>query len=151
MNKATEIVLVPLEHIKLNSHNLNKHSEEQIQRLAKIIEYQGFREPVIISNRSGVLIAGEGRYLAAKKLGLKEIPATKQDFDSDEQEYNFGVSTNAIALWSDLDLSQINKDLETLGPIDIDLLGLENFKVDMSEHGEMGDDSICPKCKRAYE
>ncbi len=65
--RANEIKLVSLDEIKLNPRNRNKHSKEQISRLAEIITYQGFRNPLIISNRSGHCVAGEGRYLAAKE------------------------------------------------------------------------------------
>lgn len=55
--RANEIKLVSLDEIKLNPRNRNKHSKEQITRLAEIITYQGFRNPLIISNRSGLCVA----------------------------------------------------------------------------------------------
>jgi hypothetical protein len=135
--KAQEIKLVPISEIKLNPRNSNKHTTQQIERLANIIKYQGFREPGVISNLSGVLIAGEGRYLAAKKLGLDKMPVTYQDFIDAEQEYAFGVSTNAIASWAQLDLKAINLDLQDLGPdFQIDMLGIKNFTIDPSEKEE---------------
>lgn len=132
--RSKDIRLVNLSSIKLDPKNRNKHPKEQIESLAKIIQYQGFRDPIIISNQTGYVKAGEGRYLAAKKLGMQQIPAIFQDFDSEDQEYAFGVSHNAIAAWADLDLSNINIDIPDLGPdFDIDLLGIENFKIDSSE------------------
>ena len=131
MIQAKEIKMVPLSEIKLDPKNRNKHPKEQIERLAAIIEYQGFRNPVVISNRTGYLKAGEGRFLAAKKLKLKEIPATFQDFDSEEQETAYGISDNAIANWAELDLSGINADIPDLGEnFNIDLLGIKNFTLD---------------------
>lgn len=132
--RSKEIKLVSVKEINLNPNNRNGHSKEQIDRLAQIIAYQGFRNPVTISNRTGVLIAGEGRYLAAKQLGIKEIPAIYQDFESEEQEYAYGISDNSIASWSELDLAGINLDLGDLGPdFDIDLLGLKDFVLDVAE------------------
>jgi hypothetical protein len=135
-NKAKTITLVPLRDIKLNPKNRNTHSEEQIVRLAKIIKFQGFREPGIISNLSGLLVAGEGRYLASKKLGLEDMPCIFQDFENEEQEYLYGVSTNAVASWAELDLSSINADLADVGPFDIDLLGIKDFVVEPADFNE---------------
>ena len=135
--RATDIRMVPVSEIKPRPDNRNSHPAEQIDRLAKIIEYQGFRDPLIVSNRSGLLVSGHGRIMAAKKLGLTEVPVTYQDFDSDEQEYAAMVSENSIASWAELDLSGINSDLGDLGPdFDIDLLGLKDFTIDVAEQNE---------------
>lgn len=130
-----KVELVPLDDVVLNPKNRNVHTDAQIDRLAKIITYQGFREPGIISNRSGFLVAGEGRYLALKKLGATHMPCTRQDFTDEDQEYAFGISTNAIAAWAELDLSAINVDLAQLDGMnfDLDLLGIKDFTVDPSE------------------
>lgn len=134
MIKANEIKIVPLKDIKLNPKNRNKHPKEQIERLAQIIDYQGFRAPLIVSNRTGLIVAGHGRYEAAKLLKLKEVPVMYQDFESEEQEYAAQVSDNAIASWAELDLSGINADLPELGPdFDLDLLGIKDFTLDLSE------------------
>lgn len=131
--------------LKPNPKNRNKHPEDQIKRLMKLIEYQGFRQPIIVSTRSGFVVAGHGRLEAAKKLALKEVPVLYQDFASDEQEYAFGVSDNAVAAWADLDLSGINMDLSSLGPdFDLDTLGIKNFVIDVAEKGGLTDPDSVP-------
>jgi len=127
-NRAKEIALVPLKEIKLNPNNRNKHSPEQIAQFVKILKYQGFRNPGVISNRSGILIAGEGRYLALKEIGATHMPCTYQDFEDEEQEYLYGVSDNAIASQAELDLSAIHVDIGQMGPFDLDLLGIKDFQ-----------------------
>ena len=114
-------------------NNRNKHPKEQIERLAKIIKYQGWRYPVKVSRQTGYVTAGHGRIEAAKHLGLTHVPVCVQDYTDSDQEYADMVSDNAIAGWAELDLSGINEDLPDLGPIDIDLLGIEDFKVDVAE------------------
>jgi hypothetical protein len=158
MIKASEISLVPIKNIKLNPKNRNKHGKDQIDELVKIIEYQGFRRPVTISNRSGLLTCGEGRYLAAKRLKLKEIPVMYQDYDSEEQEYADGIADNAIDKWAKLDFSGINNDIGNFGPeFDISLLGINNFTVDFAEKSFDPSDATkaekkhksCPHCGEA--
>lgn len=151
-NMAEHILTINVDIVKPNPKNRNTHSEEQIDRLCKIITYQGFRNPIIISKRSGLLVAGHGRLLAAKKLGMTEVPVIYEDFESEDQEYAYSVSDNAIAEWSELDFSGINADLESLGPFEIELLGLKDFAVDVSEKIEDekseggGAVKSCPSC-----
>jgi len=134
MIQSKDIQLVDIKEIKVNPKNRNKHTEDQIERLIKIIEYQGFRAPLLVSNRTGMLVAGHGRLIAAKKLKLKQVPVMFQDFVDENQEYAAMVSDNAIASWSELDLSGINMDIGDLGPdFDIDLLGIRGFGIDPSD------------------
>lgn len=136
--KCSEIKLVPLSEIKLNPKNRNAHSKEQIDLFVKLVEYQGYRVPGVISTRSGLLAAGEGRYLALQALGQTHMPIMYQDFDSDEQEYAFAVSDNAIARQAALDLAGINADLPDLGPdFDVDMLGIKDFEIEPADkYGE---------------
>jgi hypothetical protein len=146
MIKSNSIEFVEIAKCVPNKANRNKHSDEQIRRLADIIQYQGFRSPLIISNRSGLIVAGHGRLLAAKFLGLTHVPVMYQDFESEEQEYAAQVSDNAIALWAELDLSGINADIGDLGPdFNVDMLGIKSFSVDVSEKPEKPP-MICPHC-----
>lgn len=140
--RADEIVMIPISEIKLNPKNRNKHPKDQIDRLVSIIQETGFRRPVTISNRSGHLSCGEGRYLAAKKLKLKEIPAMYQDYDSDEQEYADGIADNAIDKWAKLDLSSIHTDIQELGPFNMDFLGLKDFKFEPDIIPQADEDEI---------
>lgn len=136
--RSQEITLVPIEEIKPNPENRNSHSPEQVERLCKIIQYQGFRAPLIVSNQSGLLVAGHGRLIAAQKLGIKSLPVSFQDYDDDAQEYAAMVSDNSIASWSELDLSSINMDIQELGPeFDIALLGIKGFEIDPPQFEEI--------------
>ncbi len=124
---------VELGALKQHPKNRNKHSKDQIDRLCKILEYQGWRYPIKVSNRSGFITSGHGRLMAARQMKLEKAPVSYQDYDSEEQEYADVQSDNAIAAWAELDLPGINLDLADLGPdFDIDLLGIEGFNLDPS-------------------
>lgn len=134
MNRVGEVKWISLFNIQPNPKNRNKHSEEQIDRLCEIIQYQGFRVPLVVSNRSGLLVAGHGRLLAAKKLKMDVVPVLYQDFDSEEQEYAAQVSDNAIASWAELDFAGINADLPALGPdFNLNWLGLKGFELEPAD------------------
>lgn len=149
IDRLKDIKWVGVDEPKPNPKNRNKHSEEQIERLAKIIEYQGFRQPIVV-DKDMLIWAGHGRLLGAKKLGLKKVPIMIQNFDSEEQAYAFLVSDNAIASWAELDFAGINLDIGDLGPdFDIDLLGIKNFTIDVADKDPGCDEDEVPTPKEA--
>jgi site-specific DNA-methyltransferase (adenine-specific) len=125
-NSDINIKWIETKLLKPNPKNNNKHSKEQIDRLAKILAYQGFRTPIVV-DKDMTIWSGHGRLEAAKQLGLKKVPVSVQEFTDETQAYTYLVSDNAIALWAELDLSAINAQTLDLGPFDTDLLGLENW------------------------
>lgn len=141
--RSNSIELVDVNSLVPHPKNCHDHPKEQIERLAKIIEYQGFRSPLTVQAGTNLIVTGHGRLMAAKKLGMKEVPVTYQEFESDEQLYAHLVADNAIGkdTWATLDLSTINMELENLGPdLDIDMLGLKDFVIEPFEKLEPGSD-----------
>lgn len=128
--KAKKVTLVNIDKLTPNDKNPNTHSEEQIERLSKLIQTIGFRNPVVVSNRSGLVISGHGRIAASKKIGLKKVPVIFQDFSDEASEYQYMVSENEISRWSETDYSMVHKEMMDLGPdFDIELLGIKDFEV----------------------
>lgn len=126
--------LIDPKNLKIHPKNRNKHGQDQIDRLAEMYKYHGVRHAIIVSRRSGKIVAGHGRRLAALRAGIEAMPVVFQDFDTEESEYSFIQADNAIALWADLDLSGINSDLADLGPdFNIDMLGIHNFALDIAD------------------
>jgi hypothetical protein len=155
--KCKYSALVESHKLVINPKNPNKHSPEQIERLAKIIDFQGQRAPVVVSNQTGFIIVGHGRLEAMKKLGWEKVAVDYQDFKNEAEEYAHMVADNAIAEWSKLDLGQIDLGVEGLD-IDLDFLGIENFKIEelpeiKNTNEEIDTDNFgsdllhqCPKC-----
>jgi DNA modification methylase len=145
--KAKEITFVDIESLIPNPKNNNKHPKEQIERLSKLIKYQGFRNPLVVSNRSGFVLCGHGRIEAAKLAGMKKVPVMYQDFENEAQEYAYLTSDNAIASWAELDLSAVSTEMLDLGPdFDIDLLGIKDFVIEPIEKFEpQADEDAVPE------
>jgi|688.fasta_scaffold91791_3 DNA modification methylase len=139
--------LVEVGKLKAHPKNRNKHPEDQIERLAKILKYQGLRAPIVVSNRSGKIVKGHGTLQAIKKNGWDKAPVVRQDFEDEDQEWLFLQSDNAIAMWAELDLKEINFDLSELGPFDIDLLGIKDFTV-TPEEKPYGDEEAVPEIRQ---
>jgi hypothetical protein len=127
--QSKDISLVDIDSIVPNPKNANRHSIEQIKRLEKLITYQGFRNPLIVSNRTGFLIVGHGRLEAATNLGIEKLPVIYQDFDSEAQEYAYLISDNEIARWAELDFQSVYDNLKEIEIEDVDLLGIDDFKL----------------------
>lgn len=126
--------LFPINKVMSNPKNPNKHSPEQIDRLAEIIQYYGIRHPIIVSNQTKMVVVGHGRLAALKKLGAQEVPVVMQDFENEDQEYAFMVADNGIGNWSDLDYGLINAELPNFDPsFNIDCLGLHDFLLEPAE------------------
>lgn len=123
-----------------NPKNPNKHSDNQINMLSKIIEFQGWRIPIVVSNRSGFIVRGHGRLMSARKLGLEKVPVSFQDYESEAQEYADLVADNRIAELAEMDRSELKDIIEQLdtGEIDLDMTGFDQESLDdlMSEFFE---------------
>jgi hypothetical protein len=132
--ESKEIQLVDINRLVNNPKNNNKHPPEQIERLSKLIAAHGFRNPIVVSKRTGYVVAGHGRIAAAKGLGINLIPVMYQDFENEAQEYAYLTSDNAIASWAELDLSAVNTEMLDLGPdFDVELLGIKDFTIEPIE------------------
>lgn len=119
--------------------NPNKHPDNQIERLAKIIDYQGQRSPIVVCKETGFIVVGHGRLEAMKKLGWDKVAVNYQTFKDDAQRYAHMTADNAIAEWAALDLAQINADMLDLGPeLDLELLGIEDFVLEPIEKLDPG-------------
>jgi len=160
INRLNDIKLVSVTELKPHPDNPNNHPDDQIERLADIIQYQGWRYPIKVSTRSGFITAGHGRLMAAQKRGWTMVPVSYQDYDSDDQEWADVVADNSIASWAELDLAKINFKIPEMGPdFNIDLMGIRDFKLDPSELENKPIESPksaatfieCPHCGEQFE
>lgn len=127
--KATDIKIVNVDSIIPNPKNPNKHEKNQIERLCKLIKNTGFRNPLVISNKTGFLVVGHGRLEAAKALKMDSVPVIFQDFKNEADEYAYMTADNAIGSWSELDLEIIKDEILNFDDFDIELLGLNSLEI----------------------
>lgn len=148
---ADSIELVEINTLLPHPKNMHTHPPEQIDRLIKLIEYQGMRNPVIVQKGTNLIVAGHGRMMALKKMGAIKVPVIYQEFDSEAQLYAYMVSDNAIGKdsWAELDLSAVNTEMLDLGPdFDIDMLGIKDFVIEPMD-GVLPDLSVNePDCQQ---
>jgi hypothetical protein len=136
--------LVPIGKLKPHPKNRNSHPKKQIELLAAILKERGWRHPIIVSKKSGLIVAGHGRLEAAKVAGFTEVPVDYQAFENADQEYEFLVADNAVALWSELDLEGIAEDLKGFN-IDLSMLGVQDFMDGINLSGQAAVDLYTKK------
>lgn len=109
-----------------NPRNPNTHPEKQIKLLAKIIQNQGWRNPIVVSKRSGFVVKGHGRLMAARLLKCEKVPVDYQDYANEAAEWADMIADNRIAELAVADTKELHallSELESRGDIDLDLTG----------------------------
>ncbi|WP_302374578.1 ParB/Srx family N-terminal domain-containing protein [uncultured Alistipes sp.] len=124
--------IVPTAELKPNPKNPNKHPQSQIEALGGIIRGNGWRNPITVSTRSGYVVKGHGRLLAAQLEELDEVPVDFQDYESEAAELADLTADNKIAELSETDerlLAEIFADIDTSG-IDFERTGYSSDEYD---------------------
>jgi ParB-like chromosome segregation protein Spo0J len=123
---------VEIEKVTGHPRNPNKHGDEQIALLAKIIKNSGWRNPICVSNRSGFVIKGHARLWAARVLGMTHVPVEYQDYATEAEEYQDMIADNRIAELAERDMGIIKELLEELeaGANDMDLTGYTEAEIE---------------------
>lgn len=108
-------------------NNARTHSDEQVTQIASSIKEFGFNNPILTDGENGV-IAGHGRLLAAKKLGLETVPTIELSGLTEAQKKAYILADNKIALNSgwDEELLKIELDDLQLQGIDLETVGFSD-------------------------
>lgn len=124
---------VPTDQLKPDPRNARVHSKKQIRQIARSIESFGFNVPVLVGANLNV-IAGHGRVLAAKHLGLTEVPTIRLDHLTEAQRRAFMIADNRlteIAVWDDRLLAEQLKELASVDlDFDIEATGFDLGEID---------------------
>lgn len=137
--------LVALNKLVEHPRNANKHPERQIDLLAKIIDYQGQRAPIVVSNRSGFIVKGHGRLEALKRLGWDQAAVDFQDYESEAQEFADLIADNKIAELAQHDDNMMIDGIKELDIKDFELLGLDGFDLPDAPFEAQSDEDEIPE------
>lgn len=112
-------VLIPYE-------NNPRNNENAVEAVAGFIREFGFKNPIIV-DQNNVIVAGHTRLLAAKELGLKEVPTIIADDLTTEQINAYRLvdnKTNELAQW---DIDMLERELSEIDSIDMEEFGFDDF------------------------
>ena len=113
------------------SSNSRTHSDAQVAQIAASIREFGFTSPILIDG-DNTIIAGHGRLLAARKLGMEEVPVIVLDHLSKSQQRALVIADNQLALNAGWDMDMLKAEIEdiNLDNFDINLLGFDEKFLD---------------------
>lgn len=115
-------------------NNAREHSEEQVDQIADSIKKFKFNNPVLVDKTHGI-VAGHGRVLAAKKLGLETVPCIRLDHLSELEKKAYIIADNKIAEMSYWNYDVLGAELEEIGKLnfEIEKIGFEPLELTQIE------------------
>lgn len=152
-----------LEDLKPYKKNPRKNNLS-VEPLKRSIQKYGFNVPLVI-DKNGVIITGHTRYIAAKELGLKNVPCIEKENLSEKQIKEYRIADNKVAELSDWDnallkieldeLVDLGSDLKDIGfdskELD-DLLNFDSYEIEIEEPVKVSKKKIieCPECGHKF-
>ncbi len=112
-NPADKVEKWPIEKLVPYARNSRTHSEEQIAQIAASIREWGFTTAVLVDEVGGI-IAGHGRVLAARKLGMEQLPVMVAKGWTDAQKRAYVIADNKLALNAGWDNEMLTIELNEL-------------------------------------
>ena len=130
-----DVKMVKVNDVIPYEKNAKKHPDEQVEWIANSIKEFGWQQPLVL-DKDNVVVIGHGRLLAAKKLGIDEVPCVYADDLSDEQIRALRLADNKTNE-SDWDLDLLDIELDDIFNIDMSEFGFvlekdENYGTDFS-------------------
>ena len=131
MTADLEIERWPLDRLVPYARNVRTHSDEQVAQIAASISEFGWTVPVLVDD-DGSVIAGHGRILAARKLGLAEVPVIRLAHLTPEQARAYRIADNRLTELGGWDEAALREELAALREADfaLDLTGFDLDEID---------------------
>jgi len=135
--------------LKPYEKNARKHEAADVAAIAKSIEAFGFNDPVGVWGPQNVIVEGHGRVLAAKQLGMTEVPCIRLDNLTDEQRRAYAMAHNKTAELSSWDMTVLPAELSDIHGFDMSNFGfVPPAEVGREDDYQEPDEEKEPKAKR---
>jgi DNA modification methylase len=121
----------PIDRLIPYIRNARTHSEEQVAQVAASIVEFGWTNPILVG-ADGVIIAGHARVLAARKLGMTEVPVIVLDHLSETQRRALVIADNRLAMNAGWDEEMLRVELESLqvDGFNLDIVGFSDEEIE---------------------
>lgn len=155
-----EITTLRLSDLNVYENNAREHSDTDIEAIMYSIQTFGFNDPIGVWGNKNIIVEGHGRYYAAKKLGINEVPCIRLDWLSDEERRAYALAHNKTAELSGWNFEKLEKEIEKVEGFDMEKFNLlfsdqsrEMLTDDMfSTNDEKEPKKIqCPDCGEWFE
>jgi DNA modification methylase len=140
MGKIAKVQEVAIEKIKPYENNAKIHGAEQVEKLKASIEEFGFLTPCLIDKNYN-LIAGHGRVMAAKEIGMEKVPCVFIEGLTEAQRKAYTLADNRLGELGEWNMDMVMSELEELQEMDFDI-ELTGFEIQVeTEEPEIEEDS----------
>lgn len=127
---------LPIDDLIPYARNSRIHSEQQIDQVAASIREFGFTNPVLIDAGGGI-IAGHGRVMAARRIGVETVPCIRLGHLTEAQKRAYVIADNKLAENAGWDSEMLTAELEQLADTDFDLSAI-GFDDELETEAEPG-------------
>ena len=103
-----ELEQININELKAYQNNAKKHPKEQIEQIKQSIEAFGFNDPIAV-DENNMIIEGHGRMMAAKELGIEQLPCIRLSNLTEQQKKAYILAHNKLTMNSDFDLDILNR------------------------------------------
>lgn len=162
-----EVRMVPTGSLVPYVGNAKRHPEWQVEQIRNSIEAFGFNDPIAVWHDVAghpVIVEGHGRLMAAKLLGLEEVPVVTLDHLDEEGRRAYTLAHNQTSLTTGFDLQTLDAELDAIEGFDMAEFGFPEmpdvsgmFTVPEQRDGEEeeaekngGQTVACPKCGHVF-
>ena len=122
-----QLVTLKISDLKPYEKNARKHEAADVAAIAKSIEAFGFNDPVGVWGPQNIIVEGHGRVMAAKQLGMTEVPCIRLDDLSDEERRAYALAHNKTAELSTWDAELLPLELADLPSYDMTEYGFSDL------------------------
>lgn len=140
-----KIEYLPVGDLKPYARNARRHTNKDINTIIESIKEFGFADPIGIWSEKNIVVEGHGRLIAAKKLGMEEVPCIRLDHLTDEQRRAYALAHNKTAEMSSWLDEMLREELDSIADIDMTNFGFA-IKID-----DIDTDVTVPEHKIAAE
>ena len=120
MAKIAKVQEVDVDLLRPYGNNAKVHGDDQVEKLCRSIQEFGFISPCLIDSDNNV-IAGHGRILAAKKLGMKKVPCLFVEGLSEEQRRAYTLADNRLTELGEWNMEMVQIEIGELEMADFDV------------------------------
>ena len=126
VNQDNQITHLPIKELRLDPANPRRISDEELESLTRSIREFGLIDPIIARREDKVVIGGQQRLLAARKLGMKQVPVVLVDL-SEDQAHLLNLALNRISgSWDQELLARLLGELNAVPDVDLSLSGFSD-------------------------
>ena len=153
--------MVPTSSLVPYAGNAKRHPEWQVGQIANSIRAFGFNDPIAVWHDVAghpVIVEGHGRLLAARELGMEEVPVISLDHLDDEGRRAYTLAHNKLTMNTDFDALLLDSELDAIEGLDMaefgfpEMADVSGLFVDAPETKDTQVKTVtCPECGHVFE